>query len=153
MKTVLFIGTHGVFRAKYAEAYFNYKFAGTGYTAISRGTCPRQGRKPRFRPAWNENITLKHYAPYARKLQFNDLSDADLKFGMYGVENRPQLFYESLKKCSGTWLSSDAVDVEYWRVPNLVGTGDSVDGYEMDDPREIISLIEFNVDSLADQIL
>lgn len=166
MKTVLFIGTHNVIRSKYAEAYFNYmvnknRVPGGGrlsdeYVAISKGTYIGQGRLPRFKALWNNAINSKYHTPHANKLRFNDFIDADFVIGMYEEEIRPQLFYKTtpnvMRKVKGTWSANQAIDVEYWRVPNLLGTGDCQDGCELDDPREIISNIEFNVEMLIDRI-
>ena len=157
MKTVLFIGTHGVYRSKYAEAYFNSIAKNSPYTAISRGTWMRQGRYPRFKRAWNENIQSRHHKPYASKLQYLDLHFADIKIGMYEPENRPQLEYTTsttvAKKTSGTWSVFDAMEVEYWKVPNLLGTGDCEDGNEVDDPYKIIDIIEYYVDELVSKLI
>ena len=163
---MLFIGTHNVFRSKYAEAYFNYmcrknRKPGGGtlsdeYIATSKGTYIGQGRLPRFKALWHENVSAACHTPHANKLRYSDVVGADIIIGMYEPEIRPQLFYETsvvvTKRVRGTWSPADTTSAEYWRVPNLVGTGDCSDGCEIDDPYEIASLIEFNVELLLDNI-
>lgn len=156
MKTVLFIGTHGVFRSKYAEAYFNSVASNIPYTAVSRGTWMKQGRYPRFKQAWDSKIQTRHYMPFASKLQYLDLSQADIKIAMHDPENRPQLEYTITPlvktKTNGTWSMFDAMRVEYWKVPNLIGTSDCLDGNELDDPHTILDLIEYYVDELVESL-
>jgi protein-tyrosine-phosphatase len=165
MNTILFVGTHNVFRSKYAEAYFNYiagkvkiKTGGTlgdRITAVSRGTYIKQGRFPRFTPLWDSsNITA--YYPTASKLRYFDIINATAIFGMYEPEQRPQLGKYKTPAVQnvvrGDWSPEDVVNVEYWRIPNLIGSGNCTDGSELDDPREIIGLIEYNVELLIDNI-
>jgi protein-tyrosine-phosphatase len=166
VKTILFIGTHNVFRSKYAEAYFNHMVRkkrlpgrdnlGSKVIAISRGTYIGQGRLARFRALWADGISTDCYTPHASKLRYNDLAGADAVFGVYEEEIKPQLFYEPStvvpRKVRGSWAPMDATEVEYWRCPNLVGTGDCLDGGEVDDPREITGIIEYNVELLVDNI-
>ena len=166
MKTVLFIGTHNVFRSKYAEAYFNYMASknrkkGGGklsdeFHAISKGTYIGQGRLPRFKAIWHDKILSSHHTPHANKLRYSDVIGAGIIIGMYEAEIRPQLFYETTnvvtRRVRGTWVPMDLTGVEYWRIPNLIGTGDCADGSELDDPRDITALVEYNVEMLMDNL-
>jgi len=165
MKTVLFIGTHGVFRSKYAEAYFNCLTEkvkvdggklGNDWVAKSRGTSLKQGRQARFHPIWDDKVKPKHYSQYSSKLQYLDFAEATKVIGMYEPEIKPQLFKETSPNMPhhiiGSWSPSDAIQTEYWRIPNLMGTGTCTDGAEMSDPREIISQIEYNVELLIDEL-
>lgn len=166
MKRILFVGTHNVIRSKYAEAYFNYMAEKKKIQsrvkledrviAHSRGTHLVHGRMPRFRQGWCSDIKPKHYCPYAKKLQYNDLSVSDLVIGMYEPELRPQLLNEGSQylttKVKGHWAPDQCVDVEYWRVPGFLGNETFSDGNEFDDPRELLNNIEYNVELLIDRL-